>query len=121
MQYTSSRVVDSREFAGVRFGIARISFGRRLELTRRVRELGRRIEFDQAGESLGDKLDAAIANAEIDRLYLEWGLTEVSGLDIDGQPADKRLVLESGPESLCREIVAEIRRECGLSEEEIKN
>ncbi|MBC7926552.1 MAG: hypothetical protein H7039_12925 [Bryobacteraceae bacterium] len=121
MEYQSVRVVESAVCAGVRFSVARISFGRRLELTRRVRELGRKIEFDEAGDSLDQKLSAAIARVEIDRLYIDWGLTLIEGLSIDGQIADKQNLLAAGPEELCREISAEIRQECGLSEEERKN
>ena len=121
MEYSSSRTVQSREYPCVCFTIARISFGRKLELTRRVRELGRLIEFQQAGQSLADRLDVAIAGAEIDRLYLEVGLIHVHGLHIDGKPATKESLIEAGPDRLCREIVSEIRRECGLTAEEIKN
>ena len=121
MEYQSARVVESKTCAGVRFSVARISFGRRLELTRQVRELGRRVEFDSAGDSLDEKLSAAIAGAEIDRLYLHWGLLGIEGLRIDGQTADKQMLIEAGPEDLCREIVNEVRHECGLTEEERKN
>ncbi|MDZ4798334.1 MAG: hypothetical protein SGI92_09240 [Bryobacteraceae bacterium] len=121
MNHESLRVVESTVCAGVRYSIARISFGRRLELTRRVRELGQRIAFDEAGESTDGKLAAAIARGEIDRLYVEWGLNSIDGLQIDGAPAGAAELVERGPEHLCREIVAEIRKECGLSEEERKN
>ena len=121
MQYESTKTIESLTCTGVRFTIARMSFGRRLELTRRVREAGAQIEFHRAGEKLIDKLDAAVAAAEIDRLYLEWGLVAVAGLEVDGRAADTAAVIEAGPEGLCREIAAEIRRECGLGEEERKN
>lgn len=121
MEYNSTRTIAARAVEGVRFTIARISFGRRLELTRRVRELGRKLEFHQAGQSVADKLEAALTTGEVDRLYLEWGLRSVEGLTIDGRAADVSSVLEDGPEALCREIVQEIRRECGLTEEERKN
>jgi hypothetical protein len=121
MNYESTRTVESAECEGVTFRIARISFARRLELARRVRELGRRIEFEQAGDALQDKLDAAVSSGEVDRLYLECGLLEVAGLTIDGEAADAARVIERGPELLCREMVREVRRECGLTEEERKN
>lgn len=121
MTYSSVRVVDSAVCAGVRFQVARISFARRIELTRQVRELGRRIAFDEAGETTDGKLSGAIARAEIDRLYIQWGLAGVDGLEIDGSTATPEMLIELGPEELCREIVAEIRRECGLTEEERKN
>ena len=121
MNHESVRLVESAECAGVRFSIARISFARRLDLTRRVRELGRRISFDEAGDSMDGRLAGAVARGEIDRLYLEWALTGIEGLEIDGAPAGVTELVERGPESLCREIVSEIRKECGLSEEERKN
>lgn len=121
MNHESTRLLQSATCEGVTFRIARMSFARRLELARRVRDLGRRVEFHQAGESLEDKIDAAVSSGEIDRLYLEWGLAEVSGLTIDGEVADVQRLIEIGPEELCREIVREIRRECGLTEEERKN
>jgi hypothetical protein len=113
--------MESRVCPDVRFTIARMSFGRRLELTRRVREIGARIEFQRAGSSLPERLDAAVAASEIDRLYLEWALQSVEGLEIDGQAADAFALIESGPEALCREIVEAIKRECGLDEEARKN
>lgn len=121
MNYESSRTVESATCAGVTFRIARMSFSRRLELTRRVRELGQRVEFQQAGEGIQDRIDAALSSAEIDRLYLQWGLLGVEGLTIDGEAAEAGSVIERGPEEFCREIVREIRRECGLTGEERKN
>ena len=52
---------------------------------------------------------------------MEWGLLGIDGLTIDGEAADAASVIERGPEALCREIVHEIRRECGLTDEERKN
>ena len=40
---------DAESAAGVRFAIARLTFGRRLDLARRIREIGRRAEFLAAG------------------------------------------------------------------------
>src|SRR5687768_15961346 len=118
MNYESTRTIQSAVCEGVTFRIARMSFARRLELARGVRDLGRKIEFQQAGDELRDKLEAAVGSGEVDRLYLEWGLTDVAGLTIDGELADAASVIERGPEPLCREILREIRRECGLTEEE---
>jgi hypothetical protein len=58
---------------------------------------------------------------EIDRTYLEWGLVDVSGLEIDGETATPELVLLKGPEELCREAVDAIKAECHLTEDERKN
>lgn len=121
MNYESTRTVQSATCEGVTFRVVRMSFARRLELARRVRDLGRRIEFQQAGEGLQDKVEAAVSTGEVERLYLEWGLLDISGLTIDGEAADAASAIARGPEDLCREMVREIRRECGLSEEERKN
>ena len=72
---------------GVRYRIARISVARRIELARKIREIGRRIEFLEAGSDPREKLEAAVLEAEIDQAYVEWGLEDVEGLSIDGQAA----------------------------------
>jgi hypothetical protein len=119
--YASEAVVESRVVTGVRFTIARMSFGRRVELMRRVRELARRTEFLAASGETGDKMDAGLLQAEIERLYVMWGVKAVSGLAIDGTMAGPELLAEAGPEELFREALAAVRRETGLSEEERKN
>jgi hypothetical protein len=98
-----------------------MSFARRLELVRRVREFAQRIEFLEAGSEMGDRFESSLLGAEVDRLYLEWGLQTVDGLTIDGEPATPASLIERGPESLAREIVGRIRAECHLSEDERKN
>ena len=119
--YASEAVVKSRAVPGVTFTIAKMSFGRRVELMRRVRELARRTEFLAASEEGGAKMDAGLLRAEIERVYVTWGVTAVSGLTVDGQIAGPELLVEVGPEELFREALAAVRRETGLSEEERKN
>ncbi len=121
MTYESVTVVESRVAPGVAFAVARMSFGRRVELMRRVRELARRMEFLEAGKEPGDRMDAAMLQAEIDRLFLAWGLRSVSGLQVDGAEASPESLAEAGPEDLFREALAAVRAETGLSEEERKN
>ena len=121
MEYTSFQTVESTAAQGVSYTIAKMSFGRRVELTRRIRELAARREFAEAGDTPGDKMDAALLASEIDRIYLLWGLTEVKGLDLDGSPATPESLAASGPEELCREALAAIKEQCGLSEAERKN
>ena len=91
------------------------------DVERKVRELARRMEFLEAGQEPGDKMDAALLQAEIDRLYLTWGLREVSGLELDGSVATPESLAEAGPEDLFREALAAVRSETGLTEEERKN
>ena len=121
MTYESVRTVESQIARGVTFTLAKISFGRRVELMRRVRELARRMEFLEAGQAPGDKMDAALLQTEIDRLFLTWGLRAVSGLELDGSDATPELLAEAGPEDLFREAVAAVRAETGLTEAERKN
>lgn len=121
MRYDSTREVESCALPGVLFRIRKMSFGRRLEFARRVREFSHRLEFLQAGESAVDKLESAAITAEIDQMYLDWGLVSVRGLWIDGGEADARSVGAAGPEDFCREVIAAIKRECFLYEEDRKN
>ncbi|HLX44663.1 MAG TPA: hypothetical protein VKR43_14555 [Bryobacteraceae bacterium] len=120
-KYASSVWLDSETRAGVRFGILRISFGRRIELARRIREIGRKAEFLEASGDARERLEATVLGAEIDRAYLEWGLIGVEGMEIDGAAATAESLIEAGPVELMAEILARIKRECGLTEDERKN
>jgi hypothetical protein len=121
MRYDSTTVIASSVSDGVRFTIARMTFGRRVELMRRVRQLSARMEFEKAGSQMVDQIQASLLGAEIDELYLRWGLVAIDGLVLDGQPADADSLISSGPEALCQEILAAIKRECSLNEEARKN
>jgi hypothetical protein len=121
MQYESEKTIESGTAPGVKFTIARISLGRRIELTRRMWELARKVECLEAGDDPREKLEGALLAGEIDRLYLSWGLMRVEGLTLDGQPATPETLIAAGPEELCREILAAVKAECGLTEEERKN
>ena len=112
---------DSETHAGVRFGIARVSFGRRIELARRIREIGLKVEYLEAGNDAKEKLEATVLAAEIDRAYLEWGLREIEGMEIDGAIATAGAMIDAGPVDLTAEILTCIKRECGLTEDERKN
>ena len=120
MEYESVVEAPSAVAPGVVLRVARMSFGRRLELMRRVRELARRVECYEAGD-VGERMDAGLLRAEIDRLYVEWGLVGVSGLTVDGAEASVAAVVERGPEELFREALSAVCREAGLSEDERKN
>lgn len=108
-------------FPGVCFTIVRMSFGRRVELVRQIRELAGKVEFLEAGKDAGEKIEAALLASEIDRLYLLWGLVKIEGLELDGQAATPETLVRAGPECLCREILAAVKGELGLSEDERKN
>jgi hypothetical protein len=119
--WESRKVVVSETLSGVTFVIARMTFGRRLELMRRVRDLAARLEFFEAGRDAGNEMEASLLAAEIDKLYLLWGLEEIQGLELDGQPATPESLIERGPEELFVEALAAVKSECGLSENERKN
>jgi hypothetical protein len=121
MHYDSVVSIDSKVAPGVRFAIQRISFGRRMELSRRVREISRKAEFLEAGTELHEKIEANILAQEIDALYLQWGLVRIDNLIIDGHAATTLQLLEKGPEDLAREVVGAIKAQFGLSEAERKN
>jgi hypothetical protein len=98
-----------------------MSFARRLELMRQIRELARRMEFLEAGREPGEQMDSTLVLVEINRLYLMWGLIEVCGLELDGAAATPAALAKSGPEDLFREALAAVKAETGLSGTERKN
>lgn len=119
--WSSRKVIASEERPGVEFVIARMTFGRRIELMRAVRELAARLEYFEAGHDAKNGMEASLLGAEIDRLYIRWGLEEVRGLEIDGAPATPESLIDSGPEELFWEALAAVKAECGLTETERKN
>lgn len=121
MEYQSTVLIASQLHCGVSFRVHRISFGRRVELMREVRKLTGKLEFLEAGTTDADRMDATLLSAEIDRLYLFWGLKEIEGLLIDGCPATPESLAESGPEELFFEALLAVKSQCGLSGEERKN
>lgn len=121
MTYESTLTVDSKTAPGVSYSLYRMSFGRRLELMRQVREIAVKLEFLQAASREADQMEARILAGEIERLYVRWGVQEVRGLIIDGEPATPESLACSGPENLFAEAVQAVARECGLTEDERKN
>ena len=120
MNYASWMERESPTTPGVTFVLAKMSFGRRVELMRRLREIARQVEFHEAGDAR-EKIEAALLTSEIDRLYVIWGLKEVRGLELDGEPASPESLAATGPEELFREAVTMVKAECGLTEAERKN
>ena len=120
-EYQSTRRVTSSSWGGVQFEIRRMSLRGRSELARELMQLTPRLEFAAAGASPMDQLEATKLIAEVSGIYLRWGLVRVEGLNIDGDAVTAESLMERGPEELCEEITNEIRRECGLSQDERKN
>ncbi len=106
---------------GVEFVITRMTFGRRLELMKSVRDLAAQIEYFEAGRDEKNRMEASLLGAQMDKVYLTWGLEEVRGLVLDGVPATPETLVERGPEALVHEVLAAIKTECGLTETERKN
>jgi hypothetical protein len=98
-----------------------MTFGRRLDLMRRVRDLATRLEFFDAGRDAKNDMEASLLAGEIDRLYLLWGLQEIRGLELDGEAATAESLIERGPEDVFNEALAAVKSACGLNEPERKN
>jgi len=121
MTYESTIRIESGISPGVAFVVNKMSFGRRMELVRSIREIALRCEYLNAGQSTEEKLGATLLSAQIDQLYLTWGLRELIGLEVDGGPATPEVLASAGPENLFREAVTIIKSQCGLNETERKN
>lgn len=119
--YDSVVKLQSKSMPGVTFEINRISFGRRMELAKRVREISHKAEFLEAGNELRETIEANILSQEVEATYIRWGLVRIDGLTIDDEPATPDRLIEKGPEELAREIVKTIKGQCGLTEPERKN
>jgi hypothetical protein len=121
MHYESYTSKESRACPGVRFRVRRLSLARRMELVRLIRETGEKLAFHMAGDSVVDAAQAAEIRARMDALYLRWGLAEITGLVIDGEPVTLENLMERGPDALAREIADAIKGELSLDEDERKN
>ena len=119
--WQSRKIVPSASRPEVEFVIGLMTFGRRIELMRRVRDLAVRLEYFEAGQDAKNGMEASLLGAEIDRIYVLWGVEEIRGLELDGAPATVASLIDHGPEELFLEALAAVRSECGLSETERKN
>src|SRR5258705_10673022 len=81
--YESVITTESTAMPGVVFVINRISFGRRMELSRVVREISKKAEFLEAGTELQERIEAGIRSNEGGAMDFGWGLGSVDGLTID--------------------------------------
>jgi hypothetical protein len=96
-----------------------MSFARRIDLMKTVRQAARALEFQRAGKE-EDSMLSAILSAEIDRSYVAWGLREVEGLLLDGEKATPETLATRGPEALFLEALEAVKQECGLTDAEKK-
>ena len=118
--YESVSWHSSQVMPGVRFSLRRVSLRQRIELNRRVKELTIKHEFLIAGGT-PDRLEAALSDLLVAKLYVEWGLQQIEGLSIDGQNATADLLIAYGPESLTNEIGLLIQAQSSLTDDERKN
>lgn len=118
--YASRIWHHSSAYKGVSFATRQISLAGRIELTRTIQDLIFKNDFLRAGDAL-EQSQAFLADLLARRVYLEWGISEVEGLSIDGSPASLEDVIERGPEGLCEEMANTIQSELSLSETERKN
>src|SRR5438270_8564414 len=107
--WDSRKVVSSMLYPGVEFVIVRMSFGRRLELMKRIRDLAARAEFFEAGRDEKNRMEASLLGAEIDRIYVQWGVEEIRGLQLDGESPTVSAFIERGPEDLFREALEAVK------------
>ena len=120
LEYASVVWRESRAMPGVRYAINRMSLMQRIALTKSIRDLTLSHDFLRAGDS-ADQVEATLSELLVKKLYLEWGLDQIEGLQIDGEAATMDSLVIKGPEKLTDEIVADIQSELGLSDEETKN
>src|SRR4051812_16225041 len=59
--------VASTVMAGVELVITRMTFGRRLELMKSVRDLAARIEYFEAGRDENNRMEASLLGAQMDQ------------------------------------------------------
>src|SRR2546425_2110033 len=121
MNHESTFIYESGWAAGVHVRLRKTTFGRRLELLRKVGDLYKRAAAQQAGTSEAEQLSAEYDKFSADRILLEWAIQSVSGLRIDGQTATPELLIDSGPEELVEELLGIVQKQLGLTDAEIKN
>ena len=118
---SSRKVVASVSHPGVEFVLGRMTFGRRIDLMRRIRDLAVRVEYFEAGRDAKNQMEASRLGAEIDAIYVEWGVEEIRGIEIDNEPLTPRLLIDRAPEALFLDALAAVKAGCGLNEAERKN
>jgi hypothetical protein len=121
VEWESAYWRESESTPGVRFKTVKMTLARRRDLTSRVRSMLNKARFHAVSGEAEEQMEASLLAVDADRMLLDWGLLEVTGLSIDGEAASVRSLIEAGPEELCREITEKIRRDCQLTEQERKN
>jgi hypothetical protein len=119
--YESAVWRESQHWPGVRFRVLRMSLMRRHRLMQELKALAPEEAFHKAHEGTTSEISAAELQARIDEQVIRTALLGIEGLSIDGEAATIESLIESGPESLAREIAEAIAEESSLNKDERKN
>lgn len=144
VNYKSLVEFDSKLFPGLHLKLRKMSAGRRADYRvktadvyteiRKRREpvdalLSKEKELDEDDKTGKEEIDREVRQLQLDtwnevivpKLYpslIRWGVAEVSGVEVDGEPVTIDNLLEKIPEDIVVEIGAAIDRIIGLSFEE---
>ena len=118
--YSSVLWFKSESLPKVAYSVRKVSLMQRIEFTKAVHALLHQYEFLRAGDAQ-DEVGAKLAELMATKLYVELGLVEIKGLEIDGRECTRESLLERGPEALTIEIAQSVRGQLSMSEEERKN
>lgn len=122
VMYESAVWRQSRAWPGVQFQVLRMSLIRRHRLMQELKSLASEEAFHRAApQEAGSEISAAELQTRIDEMVIRTALLGIKGLSINGQPATVESLIDSGPESLAREIAEAIAEESFLNEDERKN
>ena len=119
--WRSAEEYKATTYPTVIYRISKMSMGRRVELTRRIKELMKRLDFAAAGTGTADQLDAAVLAGEMDKLYWDFALESIDGILMNGDAMSPSLQFDLGPEDLSKEILTRIKQVCQLTDAERKN
>jgi len=119
--YESAVWRESQHWPGVRFQVLRMSLMRRHRLMQELKALAPEEAFHRAHGQVASDISAAELQARIDEEVIRTALLKIEGLSIDGKAATVESLIESGPESLAREVAEAIAEESSLNEDERKN
>lgn len=143
-EYSSTITLDSQVNPGVQFTIFKMSEARRADFRLKSAEpMGRVRNLTREAEALSDRIKA-MPDGEIDRTvlvqvedlhesintelichvnpaWIRWGLKEVTGLIIDGEPATVESLISKGDPALFAEVLQAIKDVSSMTDEQLKN
>jgi len=131
----TSKISVTSEIEGledVKFVIYRMTEARRTELRRSLSEVNGEantltkelasLDMEKDAVRIGEittRMDELFSEI-IDPTWVAWGLDSIENLSVDGQPITKERV-KHAPSTLYREILDRIRKEAGMTGDEVKN